>query len=200
MSHYYINDINLDNEYRSISYTYKGKDIKLLSNSGVFSKNRVDFGSNVLLQSLPLLNDCKTLLDVGCGIGVLGIAVLKAYPHISGELIDVNERCVNLSKKNIESNKVNGVSYISNLYDQVQKKFDIILSNPPIRAGKGVVFGVVDGAKEHLNSLGRIYVVIQKKQGSLSLMRHLEEVFGNVETITKDKGYYVLMSKLLGKN
>ena len=196
MSHYYVNDNNLKSDKHLVTYTYKGNVLKYNADHGVFSKDRVDFGTNVLLNSLPDIGDKKSVLDVGCGYGVVGIAIAKSNPNITVEMIDVNERAVDLAKENINLNKVDNVKvYLSNLYEKVKGTFDYIISNPPIRAGKEIVHGVAKEGYKYLNKGGKIYLVIQKKQGSPSLEKCLFEVFGNVETVDKRNGYFVLMAK-----
>ena len=194
MSHYYINDNNLKNERRTFSYDYKGKRINFTSDLGVFSKDRLDFGTHVLLQSLPNLSDKKSLLDVGCGVGCIGVSIAKAYPNLEVTMIDVNERCIELTQKNISDNKVNAKVLYSNLYENISETYDVIISNPPIRAGKKVVLGVVEEGYNYLNDNGEVYVVIQKKQGADSMKKRMEEVYGNVEIVDKDKGYFIFRS------
>lgn len=196
MSHYYENDKNLKSDKHIVTYTYKDNILKYNADNGVFSKERVDFGTNVLLNSLPDIGDKKSVLDVGCGYGVVGIAIAKSNPNITVEMIDVNERAVALTNENIRLNKVgNAISYLSNLYENVKGSFDYIISNPPIRAGKEIVHGVAKKGYEHLNDGGKIYLVIQKKQGAPSLEKCLNEVFGNVQVVDKKNGYFVLMSE-----
>lgn len=195
MSHYYTNDNNLGHVNKTFAYTYKGNRVEFKSDLGVFSKNNVDFGTHVLIQSLPDLNDIKTLLDLGCGVGVIGILLKKAYPNINVTMSDVNLRALDLVKLNIKKNNTEANVIESSLYDSISCAFDCIISNPPIRAGKKIVYGIIDGAIDHLNIGGKIYVVIQKKQGAESMMNHMEEVFGNVTIINKEKGYYVLLSE-----
>lgn len=194
MSHYYITDNNLKNESRSFSYDYKGKRLSFLSDLGVFSKDRLDFGTHVLLQSLPDFSDRKSLIDVGCGVGCIGICLKKAYPNLEVLMLDVNERCIELTKKNIENNKIEATVLKSSLYENVNGSYEIIISNPPIRAGKKIVFGVVEDGFDLLKNGGEVYIVIQKKQGADSMKKKMEEVYGNVEVISKEKGYFVFKS------
>lgn len=194
MSHYFVNDKNLINEYRNFEYNFKGKRIKFTSNTGVFSKDRLDFGTHVLLQALPDFSSKKTLLDVGCGVGCIGIPLAKAYSNLDITMIDVNERCIELSKKNAVDNNVEVNVILSDLYENVNSKYDVIVSNPPIRAGKKVVFGVVEEGYKFLNNEGEIYIVIQKKQGADSMKKKMEEVYGNIEIIAREKGYYIFKS------
>lgn len=196
MSHYYTNDNNLKSDVRFIEYTYKGNVIKYAVDNGVFSKDRVDFGTNVLLNSLPEFKNNAKILDVGCGYGAIGLPLAKSNKTFEVDMVDVNLRAIELVKKNITYNIINNaVVFESNLYDNVNRKYDYIISNPPIRAGKDVVHGVVIGGYDHLNDGGEIIVVIQKKQGAPSMEKKMEEVFGNVSILNKENGYFILMSK-----
>ncbi len=192
MGHYFINDPNLKSNKKQLKYTFLGKEIVLNSDNGVFSKDRIDFGTNVLLNSLEDLTDVKSVLDIGCGIGIIGISLAKKYNNLFVHMVDVNEKAVGLAKENIKLNNVeNCQAYISNVYSAVSESFDMIISNPPIRAGKEVVHGIAIGAKEKLHKNGFFYAVVQKKQGADSFKKKLEEVYGNVEVVNKDSGYII---------
>lgn len=196
MSHYYTTDNNLSSNIKEVEYTFRGNKLKYLVDNGVFSKDRVDFGTNVLLQNLPIFKDNSKVLDVGCGYGAIGLPIAKSNKTLLVEMIDVNLRAVELVKENIRINKTfNATVYESNLYENVKGEFDYIISNPPIRAGKKIVFGVVDEGFNHLVDGGEIYVVIQKKQGAPSLKKEMELVYGNAEIIAKESGYFIIKSK-----
>lgn len=198
MSHYYTNDPNLGNKESEFSYTYFGKELKFKSDLGVFSKERVDFGTNVLINSIPDLSWANSLLDVGCGVGIIGLCMKSKYRQLNIELVDVNTRALKLAAENAKMNGLDEDGKVvikeSNLYENVSKSFDLIVSNPPIRAGKDIVHGVVIGGYEHLNKGGKIYIVIQKKQGAPSMESKMNEVFGNVRTIEKKNGYFIFES------
>lgn len=198
MSHYYTNDPNLDSKESEFSYTYFDKELKFKSDLGVFSKERVDFGTNVLINSLPDLSWAKSLLDVGCGVGIIGLCLKSKYSQLFTELVDVNARALKLAGENAKRNGLNEDGKVvikeSNLYENVNESFDLIVSNPPIRAGKEIVHGVVTGGYKHLNKGGKIYIVIQKKQGAPSMESKMNEVFGNVKTIEKKNGYFIFES------
>lgn len=195
MGHYFINDTNLKSNKKNINYTFLGENISFATDNGVFSKERIDFGTNLLLNSIEDLTQYKTLLDVGCGIGVIGIAIAKKYPLINVQMIDVNQRAISLAKENIKNNRINNcICYESNVYENVNDFFDVIVSNPPIRAGKEIVHKIASEAKNHLNKNGVFYAVVQKKQGANSFEKKLEEVFENVDIVNKDCGYVIFKS------
>ena len=195
MNHYYTNNADLKSEIRIVKYTYKGNTLSFKTDSGVFSKEHIDFGTNVLLNSLEDLNGYINLLDVGCGYGTIGLSVAKAYDNLKVDMVDINERAVALANLNAKENNINNANAkVSNVYEAVKDTYDVIISNPPIRAGKRVVFEIVEKAYEHLNKNGFIYVVIQKKQGAPSLINKMKEIYGNIEIINKEKGYYIIKS------
>ena len=116
-------------------------------------------------------------------------------------MIDINESAISLAKKNVEQNKAQNVTVLkSNIYENIKEEesFDYILTNPPIRAGKKVIYEIYDGAIKHLNQNGELWVVIQKKQGAPSTIDHLNAIFGNCEIVTKEKGYFILKSVYRG--
>lgn len=195
MGHYFINDPNLKSNKKQVKYTFLGKEIILNSDNGVFSKDRIDFGTNILLNSIEDLSTIKSVLDVGCGIGIIGISLASKYNNLNVQMVDVNEKAVSLTNENIILNKLkNCKSYVSNVYSEVNDSFDMIISNPPIRAGKEIVHKIASEAKEHLNDKGFFYAVVQKKQGADSFKKKLEEVYGNVEIVNKDSGYIIFKS------
>ena len=192
MKHYYTNNENLESSPEEFIYHYRGKELTFISDNGVFSKKMIDYGSRVLLDTIKIDDSKKSLLDVGCGYGTFGVSLKSAYPFLKVEMVDVNERAINLSKKNLQKNNLDAEVYSSNVYDNILGKYDLIVTNPPIRAGKEIVTKILVEAKEHLNYNGEIWVVIQKKQGAPSAKKNLETVFGNATIEKKDKGYYIL--------
>ena len=126
--------------------------------------------------------------------GVISIFLAKKYPTFKFTMVDVNNRVLELSRKNIELNKIdNEVEVLeSSSFDNVKGNFDIVLTNPPIRAGKKIVHKIMTDSYEHLNDQGELWVVIQKKQGMASCKKLLEDTFSMVEVVAKNKGYYIL--------
>ena len=195
MAHYYTNNTDLKSEKKYITFHYRDQELTFVSDIGVFSKEYIDYGSRVLLDNISLRSSQTNLLDVGCGYGTLGLSLKKVYPWIKVEMVDVNERALALAEESVCYNQLDDITiYKSSVYENVKGRFDVIVSNPPIRAGKKVVFEILEKAYEHLNQSGELFVVIQKKQGAPSAKKKMEEVFGNCEIVKRDKGYFVLKS------
>lgn len=197
MSHYFENDKNLKSEIRELSYKYNSSFFVFYSDNGVFSKNNIDYGSKLLIETYLKENDIneKRALDVGCGYGFLGIMVSRVTDSYV-EMIDINSRAVHLTNMNIKRYKdFKGKTYISNVYENVEGKYDIIITNPPIRIGKEKLLEILIGAFDHLEDNGLLYYVIRKDQGALSIKKILEENSINVEVINKDKGYFIYRAK-----
>lgn len=197
MSHYFENDKNLKSEIRELSYNYNSSFFIFYSDNGVFSKNNIDYGSKLLIEAYLKENDIneKRVLDVGCGYGFLGIMVSRVINSYV-EMIDINSRAVHLTKMNIKRYKdFKGKTYVSNIYENVEGKYDIIITNPPIRIGKEKLLEILIGAFDHLEDNGLLYYVIRKDQGALSIKKILEENGINVEVINRDKGYFIYRAK-----
>lgn len=192
---YYAETPDAAHDIHDLNVSLLGQSFHFYTDAGVFSKKMVDYGSQVLLNALDLERG-KNLLDVGCGYGPLGISLAKVQ-GVQSTMIDINSRAIDLAKKNAERNGVVAHIFQSNIYENVSEKFDYIISNPPIRAGKKVVHEIIEGAFDHLNQGGSLTIVIQKKQGAPSAKVKMENVFGNAEIIRKDKGYYILRSEKL---
>ena len=196
MSHYFVNDESVVSRPRNIVYSFKGVDFSFESDNGVFSKNELDKGSELLIKTLLPIDLGKSLLDLGCGIGVIGLTLAYFHPGLNVCLTDVNTRALSLCSANANSLKLSQKVTVlqSDIYTKVEGKFDSIVSNPPIRAGKKVTYEIYKGALEHLNDSGSLYIVIRKQQGALSVKSYLEQLFGNVTVLAREKGYYILQS------
>ena len=192
MKHYYTENNDLISEPERFVFNYRDKALTFISDNGVFSKKMIDYGSRVLLEAISIDSSKKTLLDMGCGYGTFGIALKSVYPFLEIDMVDVNDRALNLANENLKLNNISANVYLSNTYDEVKNKYDLIVTNPPIRAGKEVVTRILVESKKYLNLNGEIWVVIQKKQGAPSAKKNLESVFKKVDIIKRDKGYYIL--------
>ena len=188
MKHYFTDNTDLKSEQSQFIFRFHKYDLLFTSDNGVFSKNMIDYGSRVLLDNIEITNE-KTLLDVGCGYGTFGICLNKVYSHLNVDMVDVNDRALELAKLNAKNNNIH-----ANIYENVQGSYDVIVTNPPVRAGKEVVTTILQESIEHLNENGSLWVILQKKQGAPSAKKKMEEVFGNCEIVKRDKGYYLLHS------
>lgn len=189
---YFENNPNLKSNQVEMTYYIKGKTMYFLTDNGVFSKKRVDFGSSLLIKTLPEMGE-KKILDVGCGYGPIGLTIAKMNPKSKVHMIDINERAIELAFKNKMLNAVENVEiFVSNIYENVHQNYDIIVTNPPIRAGKKVVWDITLGAIEYLDFQGEMWCVIQKKQGAESLLKGLKMTYTHVEVVEKENGYWII--------
>lgn len=190
---YYAENPDSAHDIHELKVTLLGQSFTFLTDSGVFSKKMVDYGSQVLLNTLDFEKG-KTLLDLGCGYGPLGISLAKVQ-GVKPTMVDINNRAIDLAKQNAQKNGVEADIFQSNIYEKVNGTFDYIISNPPIRAGKQVVHTIISESINYLKVDGNLTIVIQKKQGAPSAKAKMEEVFGNVGILKRDKGYYILRSE-----
>lgn len=190
---YYEDNQDLSHDFQTLTVELLGQSMRFKTDRGVFSKNGIDYGSRVLLENYQP-ESAKSLLDVGCGYGTLGLTLAKKF-DLDVTMVDVNSRALDLCRQNAIDNAVsNSKIELSNIYESVSEKYDAIISNPPIRAGKEVVHEILSGAFGHLNDGGHLTIVIQKKQGAPSAQKKMEEVFGNCQLVARDKGYFILRS------
>ena len=174
MGHYFTND-KLPSNVKKTECFVLGKKFVFLTDNGVFSKDGLDFGSRLLLESIPLDEVGGKILDMGCGYGVFGIVLGKTI-DAEIDMVDVNKRALHLSERNIEENHVNDISvFESDCYSNISFKYTSIITNPPIRAGKKVVYDIVMNAKNYLLDNGKLFIVVRKEQGAKSLIVDLKK-------------------------
>lgn len=195
MGHYFTNE-NLPSDIRENICVVLGKNFKFLTDNGVFSKDGLDFGSRLLLESIPLEEVGGKILDMGCGYGVFGIVLAKIL-LVKVDMVDVNLRALHLSKRNAKLNDVMNLVSIfeSNCYQNISTKYSTIITNPPIRAGKKIVYDIVMNARDHLEDGGNLFLVIRKEQGAKSLIVDLEKVY-TVKVLEKKKGFFIIQCHL----
>lgn len=199
MSHYYDENPEVESKEALFTYSYDNHDLELVTDAGVFSKGKIDFGSDLLVKTFLKTyppGPTKNIIDVGCGYGPIGLMIAKVSPHHEVTMVDVNQRALNLSRKNKKRNRIENVEVKeSDGLSQVEDNtYDLVLTNPPIRAGKEVVHRILEDAYVKLKLDGELFVVIQKKQGMPSAKKKMQDTFDNVEVLEKSKGYYILRS------
>lgn len=195
MEHYFTNNNELKSELRDIKYNLGEYSFMFKSDNGVFSKNEVDYGSEFLVKTFLRLNknNIGSALDVGCGYGYMGITLSKIL-GIHFDMVDVNKRALHLTKMNIENNHVDGKCFLSNVYENVNEKYDLIITNPPIRAGKSIVLEILKDGLEHLNHEGELWFVIRKNQGAPSIKKEMDKAC-LCEIVDKSKGFWIFCAK-----
>lgn len=190
MGQYFTNE-NLPSNVKSTFCVVKGHKFTFLTDNGVFSKDGLDFGSRLLLESIPLDEVGAKVLDMGCGYGTIGIIINKLTDHVV-DMVDVNLRAMHLARRNAKENGCNNINiFESNCYQNITSKYNTIITNPPIRAGKKIVYEILMSAKKYLEQDGNLFLVIRKEQGAKSIISDLEKEY-NVEILEKKKGFFVL--------
>lgn len=189
MNHYFTNG-ELPSNIKEITIKINEKKYKFLTDNGVFSKKGLDFGTRTLLETLNLNEITGEVLDFGCGYGPIGIYI-KDNTNSNVDMIDINRRSIHLAKENAKINNVNVNIFESDIYSNVSKKYDFIITNPPIRVGKKILYEILFGAKKYLKENGQLWLVISKNQGAKSLVKDLEKEY-KVEIKNKNKGFYII--------
>lgn len=190
--HYYTSKPGAAHDEQEFSFLLRGHEMRFITDAGVFSRNRIDFGSLLLIETMRIARDAR-VLDVGCGYGPIGLTAARLAADGKVTMIDVNERAVALARRNAEKNGIRNVEIrVSDVYSAIQgESFDVILTNPPIRAGKEIVHRIFTEGHELLVDGGELWVVIQKKQGAPSALKKLQEVYREVEEVDREKGYHI---------
>ncbi len=191
--HYYSEEQKSSPNIKKINQKIKGINFEFYTASGVFSKDKIDNGTLVLAENMLIKNNSK-IIDIGCGIGVLGIAAAKLF---GAEVVmtDINKRAIMLAQKNIALNNVKAEIFQGNLYEKVKDDdFDAVISNPPQTAGKEICFQLIEESKNHLKKNGSLQIVARHNKGGKTLSKKMEEIFGNVNAIAKKSGYWVYSS------
>lgn len=187
MSHYHQFDKKLKSLEKQISYHFNNLTFSFITDYGVFSMDHIDQGSNVLLHAIDI-KDYSHILDVGCGYGVLGCVLKTLYSKANVTMFDVNPRAVALAKKNtahLEDVVVVESDFVP------EGLYDLVVMNPPIRAGKKVIFDLYTQIYRHMTSEGTLYIVISKRHGAPSHQTFLKTMFDEVNRVEKSKGYDV---------
>ena len=194
MSQYFTNDVSLKSEYRNIIYKYNNYTFNFISDLGVFSKDKIDFASRFLIETYFKYGRKNiTCLDLGCGYGFIGITISRIMSN-SFDMVDINKRALHLTKINVKENNINANIYESDIYSSVNKKYDLIITNPPIRAGKDVYMNFLENAVNYLEDDGELWFVMNKKHGVKSVIEKIKNVY-DIDILDKEKGFFVIICK-----
>ena len=189
--HYFTAVPGSEHEERSFRAVFAGKVLAFDTDAGVFSKQHVDPGSELLCKSLPddLSGD---ILDMGCGWGAMTVMTLARFPKANMTMADVNERALGLAVSNVQKNRMQAKAVLSDGFEKIEGLFDAVITNPPIRAGKAVIYKMFEDAKAHLREGGALYLVIRKQQGAPSALKFLKSLYAKAEVIERDGGYWII--------
>ena len=193
--HYFSASPESAHRYAEAEYVYRGETLRFLTDAGVFSRGEVDTGTRLLLEALPeeMQGD---ILDLGCGWGIIGISIARKWPGSRVVMADVNTRALDLSRENAKRNRAEVACVESDGMAALEgRTFDAIVTNPPIRAGKQVIYRMFADAAKSLNPGGALYLVIRKQQGAESCMKYLQTLYQNVEKLDKSGGFWVLKAE-----
>ena len=191
MSHYFLNDKNLVSEIKPFNISIKNINFTFNTDNGVFSKGELDFGTDLLIENVLKLGVSGDILDLGCGYGPIGI-ILSKLTNSSVTMSDVNKRAIHLTKMNAKKNGVLVNVIESDGYENINDKFDYVISNPPIRVGKKILYKLLLDTKSHLKDNGKLIIVVRKEQGALSLIKDMSNDY-KVEVIDKSKGFFIIL-------
>ena len=190
--HYYTSAPTSAHKPGQVNFVYRGHALSFATDSGVFSRTELDRGTEVLLDALPETVQ-GAVLDMGCGYGVIGVAVGRHWPHTRITMADVNQRACGLSVENARANGVNAQVLESDGYEKILgSTYDLILQNPPIRAGKVVIYQMFADAATCLKEGGQLWLVIRKQQGAPSALTYLRTLYGQAEVVEKEAGYWII--------
>lgn len=192
MSHYYTDNRSLPHNRKEISFRFSGLQFVFTTDNGVFCKEHVDTGTAILLNSLKDEPISGRILDMGCGYGVIGIVMKKLFKDSEVVMADINPRAVECSVSNAQRNGAECEILVSDGFKQIIGSYNTIITNPPIRAGKAVIYGMFEDSARMLDAGGKLYLVMRKQHGALSAIKKLEELFEKVEILDKDKGFFVI--------
>lgn len=196
--HYFSSSPKSDANYGLIRTSFFGKNFEFITASSVFSKRRIDTGTQLLIESM-ILPEKGTVLDIGCGYGAVGIVAASVNTKLQVHMTDVNTRAVSLAKKNIEKNRiVNAKAQSGHLYEPVENlKFDCILSNPPVSAGMETVKTIITEAPKNMQIGATFEMVIRSKIGAKIFPELFTNTFGNCTVIARESGFRVLLGKIV---
>lgn len=196
MTHYFSEDNNtLKSNPQVIAFSVNNIPLKFKTDHGIFSRNNLDRGTEVLLKYLEVDNSVKSVLDLGCGYGTIGIYMNKKY-EVDIDMVDINNRAIELSIHNVELNNAKAHVFKSDGFTNINKKYDLIITNPPIRIGKELIYKFFEEAALYLEDKGSLCLVINKKHGAESAIKFLKTIYSNISILGKNKGFYVIKCKI----
>jgi len=193
--HYFSSEPESLMRRRTISVTLAGRELDLTTAAGVFSPDRVDAGTAVLLADVPTPPTSGHLLDVGCGWGPITLSLALSSPDATVWAVDVNRRVLELVRENARAAGLENVNAVEPDDVPADLRFSTIWSNPPIRVGKNELHGLLTKWLPRLEVGSDAWLVVQKNLGADSLQKWMNTELDDVVDVTRastSKGYRVL--------
>jgi len=194
--HYFSEKPTSEITTEQFDITVRGVRLIFTTPSGVFSHGRADKASILLVENAEISENAR-VLDLGCAWGFVGIALKKSVPTTSVMMVDINERALSFAEKNAKRNHVDVKIFKSDLFRTVKGKFDTIIVNPPMKAGRETCYKIIEDSLKFIEKNGTLQLVALHNRGGAMLEKKMNEVFGNVETIAKKSGFRVYLSRLV---
>lgn len=193
--HYFVPSEHSPDDYFTFDFSFNSHNFRFTSCDDVFSKSEIDEGSLILIKTvLNKLNLQGKILDIACGYGAIGVILGKEL-DTPIDMCDINNLAIDLCRINAKNNNIClGQIFVSDMWQNVENKYNHIVSNPPIKVGKKVLLNFLDGLYNHLEDGGDVTIVIKKNLGADSTKKYLKDIFGNCEVLERNKGYYILHS------
>ena len=194
MSHYFIEDKNIKTNKKLNNVIVNDISFSFYTDNGLFNKNGLDFGTRLLMENFDYSNK-NTFLDLGCGCGPVGIYLSLLNSKNKVDMTDINKSCVDISLLSIKTNNIKNANvFLSDGFTNITSKYDAILFNPPIHAGKKIIYSIIEEAKDHLNENGELWIVMRKDHGALTLIKDMSNIF-TFEIVKKSKGFLIIKFK-----
>ena len=193
--HYFSANPESELNLRELSATIVGREYRLVTAGGVFSPDRIDVGTQVLLNAAPPAPPGGHLLDIGCGWGPIALSLAIESPHSTVWAVDVNERALDLVRRNAQRLGLHNVNAVSPENVPEDIAFMTIRSNPPIRVGKNELHSLLQHWLPRLDDAADAWLVVQRNLGSDSLHRWLDQALPDGFSVIRaatSKGYRVL--------
>ena len=189
--HYYTASPASAHELRAFTYSWAGRTLSFTTDAGVFSKGHVDPGTLLLASALPQGLRGRAL-DLGCGWGALSVLMLARFPDLRVVMSDVNSRALGLAAQNVQANGMQADAVLSDGLACVEGLFDVIVTNPPIRAGKQVIYKMFADSRKRLAPCCLRMTRKSRPPGAPSALKYLRTLFSSVEVIARNAGYWIL--------
>jgi 16S rRNA (guanine1207-N2)-methyltransferase len=194
--HYFTAQPSAVSAPKTVPVSVRGLSLALQTDAGVFARGAVDRGSRLLAAGVQLQPGAR-VLDWGAGYGFLGLVLALLYPDSQVDLVEINERAVDLARQNLARYEAGNAQVICGEAPGVlgEQSYDAIVSNPPFRAGREAVEELIADAGQRLTPGGELWLVVPTNKGAKRFLQFMNEHFFETRTVAISGGYRVLWAK-----